>query len=218
MGTRMSDDEFAALLGERLRNNVRGRGVEPAAFDEDVRGLLQTADLVWESQQTAPPLEDDPLAAMLGLVPDPEIALDGKALTVARKRQGISVTQLAARLVSRGWDVTNRDVVAWEANRGLPLEPALISATASELGVTADVLHRRISGNERQSPLVELRQAPAFQALVERWARIQGTSLVMARSALEARLSVAVHRGEAPDVPVLLDSLEAMMSAIEEGR
>lgn len=218
MGTTMSDDEFAALLRERLKSSILEPDAQSAALDEQLRSLLETADLVWESQQTAPPIEDDPLAAVLGLIPDPEIVLDGKVLSAARKRLGISVTALASRLAARGWEVTNRDVVAWEANRSLPHEPALISATAAELGVTADLLHRRVVTGERQSPLAELRTAPAFQALAERWALVQGTTTAMARSALESRLSVAVHRGEAPEVPVLLDSLEAMVSAIEEGR
>lgn len=41
------------------------------------------------------------------------------------------------------------------------------------------------------------------------------TTLTLASSTLESRLLVAVHRGGAPDAAALLDSLEAMVSAVE---
>lgn len=217
---RNQDDEIAEILDQRNGRSALDTGAPYVERNPESRGLLEIADLAWESEQSAPPLVDDPVAAMLGLVPDPEIELRGKALTLARKQAGLTVSALAARLTARGWDVSNKDVFAWESGRNAPQVPALINAIAHETGVDGDVLRRKVSEDPERARLAAVVTSATFKSLAERWARIQGTTLALASSALESRMLVAVHRGGAPDADVLLDSLEAMISAVEgsEGR
>ena len=66
-------------------NEDRDAALEAAA---EVQELLRIADLLWEEAHGAPPLEDDPVAAMLGLVPDASRSLDPRALNKVTKSSG----------------------------------------------------------------------------------------------------------------------------------
>ncbi|WP_431246919.1 hypothetical protein [Leifsonia xyli] len=209
------DDQVAAILDARKGRSALDSGADLAEQGLELHGLLEAADLVWVSQQGAPPLAEDPVAAMLGLVPDPDIALDGRALTAARKRARLTVSALAQKLSGRGWAVSSKDVFAWESDRSSPQTPALINAVAEETGADADRLRRRVAEDPERAKLAAIVSSAAFKGLAERWARLQGTTLALASSALESRMLIAVHRGGAPEETVLLASLEAMVSAVE---
>ncbi|MGN7970199.1 hypothetical protein [Microbacterium sp. 22296] len=210
------DDEIAQILDARAGQSALASSAASLEGRPDLRGLVEAADLAWSSAQGAPALEDDPVAAVLGLVPDPEIELDGPAFVAARKRAGLTVSDLALRLTARGWDVTSKEVFAWESQRNAPKVPALINALANEVGTDPDRLRRRSGEDPERSKLAAVMSSAAFKNLAERWARLQGTTIALASSALESRMLAAVHRGGAPEAEVLLDSLEAMVSAVEE--
>ncbi|WP_157560837.1 hypothetical protein [Humibacter albus] len=209
------DDEIAEILDARAGRPALASGAELLTAHPEIRKLVETADLAWASQQSAPPLEEDPVAAMLGLVPDPETELDGKALATARKQSGLTVSGLAAKLTVRGWKVTSKDVFAWETGRNAPQMPALIKALAEETHVDADRLRRRAGEDPERARLANVVASAAFKSLAERWASIQGTTVALASSALESRMVVAVHRGSPPEADVLIETLEAMVSAVE---
>src|SRR5688572_2790661 len=100
------DDALARRLEARARRPVGESQPELSGGDGDeMESLLDVADLLWEAAHGATPLESDPVAAMLGLVPDPGYALDSEALARARKNARLKSSELAARLVSRGWEV-----------------------------------------------------------------------------------------------------------------
>ena len=207
------DQELADILDARAGRSALAAGAD--VNRPELRKLLEAADLTWVSQQTAPPLTDDPVAAMLGLVPDSELELDGKALSNARKRSGLTVSALAKRLSDRGWEVTGRDIFAWESGKNLPCVPALINALAEEAGADADRLRRRSGTDPERARLAAVVGSETFKALAQRWARLQGTTIALASSALESRMLVAVHRGGAPESEVLLESLEALVDSVE---
>ena len=138
MSSDNDEDVIAEILDARAGRSALVSGAEYLEGRPDLRALLDAADLAWEAEQEPPPLPEDPVAAMLGLVPDPEIALDGKALAAARKRAGLSVSGLAAKMADRGWDVTSRDVFGWESNKNAPQVPAVINALASITGADPD--------------------------------------------------------------------------------
>lgn len=211
------DDEIAEILDARGGQSALDSVAAQLDARPDLRGLLEAADLAWASEQSAPPLADDPVAAMLGLVPDPAIELDGKALAAARKRSGLTVSALADRLTTRGWDVTTKDIFAWERGQNVSRVPAVITALAEEAGVDADRLRRQVGDDPERAKLAAVVASAAFKNLAERWARVQGTTLALAASALESRMVAAVHRGSSPEADVLIDSLEAMVSATEGG-
>lgn len=216
MSTNDMDDQVAEVLDARDGRSAVASGAERVLGQPGLRGLLEAADLAWGSAQGAPPLADDPLAAMLGLVPDPDLELDGKALTVARKARGLTVSTVAQQLTARGWDVTSRDVFAWESGKNCPRVPALINALSDVVRADPDRLRRRIGADAERERLSAVLNSAPFVALAERWARIQGTSVALASSALQSRMLVAVHRGGAPDTETLLTSLETMVSAVED--
>ncbi|OZD55591.1 hypothetical protein CH252_06970 [Rhodococcus sp. 06-1477-1B] len=209
------DQEIADILDARVGRSAVVAGADHASDRPELRGLLETADVAWASQQSAPPLADDPVAAMLGLVPDAELELDGKALSTARKRAGLTISALAQRLAARGWDVTSKDVFAWESGKNLTHTPALINALAEEAGVDADRLRRSAGADPERARLAAVFGSEAFKALAQRWARIQGTTVALAASALESRMLVAVHRGGAPEADVLLETLKALVESVE---
>jgi hypothetical protein len=215
MSSGNKDDEIAEILDAREGRSALESGAGFVEGAPELRGMLEAADIAWEGQQNAPPLADDPVAAMLGLVPDPDITLDGKALAAGRKRAGLAVSALAHKLSARGWEVSSKDIFAWESGRSGPQVPALIAAIGEEIGVDADRLRRHVGDDPERAKLAAVVASAAFKGLVERWARLQGTTLALASSALESRMLVAVHRGGAPEAEALLESLEAMISAVE---
>ncbi|WET79036.1 hypothetical protein P3102_34235 [Amycolatopsis sp. QT-25] len=211
-------DEVIAKLLDARASSVSG-GV--TSLDEEQRAeiepLLEVAELLWEVGHGAPPLEADPVAAMLGLVPDPRYALDPDALKRARRSANLKLVDLVDRLTARGWDVRRGDVFRWENQSAADVSPALIKAIAEEMRIEPDrLIVRRQEAGEHEM-LAELSQSSRFASLVKRWAGIQGTSPGLAASTLKSRALATVHRGDRPDAEQLLASLEALVAALEDG-
>jgi len=216
----MSDHEKGAAFDNAVDAALNGRreplGVLPPDEQEDARALLRVADLLWEEAHGAPPLREDPVAAMLGLVPDASRSLDPNGLRAALSSASLKVSDLARRLSMRGWQVSTRDVFNWQSGRVTDLAPALIRAIAD----ATDTAPERLTASKVQKPegaLVSVVALPRFRGLVERWARVTKTSLGLAESALESRLAAAVYRGSNPDGEHLLDTLEAVVEHLEGG-
>ena len=179
----------------------------------DLAALLGTADALWLSAHGAPPLADDPVAALLGLVPQRHFSLDPRGLKQARKRAGLTVSDLADRLRRRGWEVDKNDVFRWETRSAADVAPAVIEAMSRILDWPVE---RMILNSPVIDELAEVRRQPAFDRLVDRWARIQRVSRDVAAAALETRLLATVHRGQRPDSTQLLRVLEELVASVEE--
>jgi hypothetical protein len=206
--------EFGQLLDEHIASRkstrtVGAAGRQPASSD----ALLELADLLWESSLEAPPLNSDPTAMMLGLVPDQGIAVDPKALSAARRSSGLKTSDLAARLARRGWKVRASDVLGWETKGGSNLSPALIDAIAFEVGADRGRISQ-VSGKPDQL-LQEVIDSAGFATIAEQFARLRNTSIDIAISALSSRVLAAVHRGAEPTPEQLLLSLRALVKALK---
>lgn len=217
----MNDDERDRLIAELVakpheRERILHDAVLNAKVREDLTALVDTADLLWLSAHGAPPLEDDPVAAMLGLIPDRECSLDSKALTKARKRVGLTVSDLAERLRERGWEFKKGDVFRWETRSAADVAPAVVQAIADILGWPVEGLIVGSASTSAPDPLATVRQHPLFRQLVDRWARNQHVSRAVAAAALETRMVATVHRGEPPDTEQLLNALAALVSSVEQ--
>jgi hypothetical protein len=213
-------DEVLTNLLEARAGRVVGAS-KPSLSEEDqaeVDSLIEVADLLWEAGHGAPPMGVDPVAAMLGLIPDRQYSLDSKALARARKNAKLKPTELANRLIARGWEVQARDVFRWETQSAIDVAPALIRAIAEEIGTDVDRLTTAQRATAEHNAVTAVTRSPGFEALVERWARIQGLSHALAASALESRILATVHRGDRPDADQLLQSLDALVTAVERGR
>jgi len=217
--TKDDRDEALANLLEARAGHVTGKGRAFLSEEDhaEVESLIEVADLLWEAGHGAPPLESDPVAAMLGLIPDPRYALDPKALARARKNAGLKSSELAGRLVARGWNVQVRDVFRWENQLSVDVAPALIKAIAEEAGTSVDRLTASRQASADHDAVAAVTRSPRFERLVERWARIRGISRALAASALESRMLATVHRGDHPDADQLLQSLDALVTAVESG-
>lgn len=215
----MNEDRDAALEAA-IDTHVKGRSPAHEKLEEDQRAeiqeLLKVADLLWEEAHGAPPLEDDPVAALLGLVPDPSRSLDPRALIRITKSAGIKASALAQALTERGWKVSTRDVFNWQTKGSQEVSPALIQAITEIAGSTIDRLTVDLGASHLSSELRTITQTAKFRELVTRWAHLRSTSADLATSALTARLMTSVHRGVEPDTDQMLNSLEALVNALEQ--
>lgn len=219
----MDDNERDRLLETLIaRPHDREELLRSASIDPEDRAMLtdlaSTADAVWLSAHGAPHLEDDPVAAMLGLIPDAACQLDSAALSRARKRNRLTVSELAGKLRQRGWDATTSDVFRWETRAAPDVPPAVVQAIADILGASADDLTARSPADHVRNYLSAIRDHPRFGELTTRWAQIRHVSTAVAASTLEGRLLATVHRGEQPDVDQMLQSLDALVSSLESAR
>ena len=203
--------------GAEWRRHPLGDEVQDLEANEATQ-LRRMADLLWDSVHGAPPLQQDPVAAMLGLVPDSNLALDASKLIRICKRARLEPSSLAARLSARGWQVQPRDVFRWQTGSTSDVSPALIAAIADEAGVQIEELTARDAAEPARSALAGLVKSSAFQALVARWARVQGVSIALANSQLESRMMATVYRGDRVDPDQMLDSLEALVRARETAK
>lgn len=182
-----------------------------------VSELLDAGDLVWEAAHGAPALEDDPVAAMLGLVPDPAFQLDSAALSRACAANRVKPTALAARLNARGWKVAASDVFRWQTRPVSDVSPALVRAIAVEVGVDPErLVSRSMPGQTKLRGVAEEVTATSrFRDLVQRFAKVRRIPADMAETALRSRMLATVHRGDAPDAEQMLASIESLVRALE---
>src|ERR1700674_5320284 len=100
------DRVLEAFLDSKSRRDVEASIANWSEEDRaDFSSLTEVADLMWEAGHGAPPLNADPVAAMLGLIPDPQVGLDSRALSRARKNAKLKPSDISERLLARGWDV-----------------------------------------------------------------------------------------------------------------
>jgi hypothetical protein len=216
----MNEDEFDRLLAalvahpdERrtLLSDARATAEETAALD----ALAFTADAAWLAAQGAPPLDQDPVAAMLGLVPDRECSLDPRSFARARQRARIPASALSQRLRVRGWTHSTADVVRWQSAAS-DVPPALVQAIADELRVDVDALIQPVGAATDRFEAV--RRAPRFEEIVARWAHVRNIALTVARAELDSRMAATVHRGQLPDPDQVLSALDALVRTVEDAR
>jgi hypothetical protein len=216
------NEERDQLL-ERLLGEPPGPQREQmlAGFDPDRRDevlkLLAAGDLVWEAAHTAPPLEKDPVAAMLGVVPDPNFQLDAKALTRACQASRVKPTALASSLSARGWKVDTSDVFRWQTRSAPDIPPALINAIAQELRTDPARLVARVrpQATSLLGVAEDVVATQRFHDIVRRFAKVRRMSAEMAESAMKSRMLATVHRGDIPDKEQMLASLESLVHALE---
>jgi hypothetical protein len=199
-----SERTEAALSGVASRESL----------DEDTRELLEVAELL-RLDNEVPPLERDPVAAMLGLIVDPSVVLSSRAFTTARRNAGVAPSVLATKLRDRGWQISAADVTRWQTHAPTDLTPALLAAVADVLGTELGVIVDRTP--TKPEWLIAATATRRFASLSERWARMKSLSLPAASAVLESRLLATVNRGDRPQTDVLLESLDAFVSTLEHG-
>lgn len=216
----MNDDERDQLLAELIeRPQDRERIMHDTRLSvrdrDDLTALVDAADELWLSAQSAPALEDDPVAAILGLVPESDCRLESVSLARARKRARLSVSDLADHLRQRGWEFDKSDVFRWENRTAVDVPPAVVQAISDILDAPVDGLISAVVSKSLPEQLTAALKHPLFEQLAHRWAEAQRVSYGVAAAMLEGRMLATVHRGEQPDAEQLLRSLDALVSSIE---
>lgn len=212
-------DELMEVLLEMPAGPERDRRV--AQLDDAQRStfeqLLDLDNRVWESAQEAPPLQSDPVAAMLGLVPDPSFRLDTTAFTQLCSRNRLKPTKLAERLRDRGWAVDAADVFRWQTSVASDVSPALIRAMAEVIGTSPDKLVATPAAEQDALDTIAnlVTSTKRFGDLVQRFALAQRISPNMAQTVLRTRMLATVRRGRELEVEQMLDSLEMLVRALE---
>ncbi len=159
--------------------------------------------------EQVPVRADDPVALMLGLVPDPAVVVNGRKLAAARKRARLDLGQLVDRLRTRGWDVTTQEGLQWEFGH-LQLPPALITAIAEELSIEDDALLTTPPAPRRHEDLFDDQR---IQAFIADWAAEAGVEPDLLRERASATLAGAAHRNRTGgSAEALLDVLRTLRS------
>ncbi len=213
------DELLAQLLAmptSARRDHLVGGGISEDEMARLLR-LAESADLVRMAAKVVVPLEDDPTARLLGLVPDPAFRLDGRAFRSTRTSAGLSVSQLSARLAERGWKYSAADLNRWQIRGADDVPPAVIRATAELLGVDANQLVAK-EASERVNILEMLRRSPQFAALARRWAAAKDIGNSAAELQLASRYVAAMHRGGEPNQDAALSIVEALVVSVEGSR
>lgn len=217
----MTDDRGDSAV-ERYLDYLAGRAQSPPdlaglpeADTAQIVALFHAADLLWLAD-AAPPIEDDPVAAMLGLVPDAGLSLDPKKMERVRKRTHLKPSTIADRLNARGWEVTPSEVFDWQRHAHPDIPPALIDALADVLGASPEAL---TSSNEEtivQPEINEVLDDTRFETLVARWGQLSGMAPASARSSLKTKMLATVRRGDHLTANQWLGVLEALVEAKEK--
>lgn len=222
-------DPDSTPIQRAIRAKRQGHTPSDPALEPDdqqlVDDLLPWLDAVHEAAQQAvleqesdaeppaaahiPVRADDPVALMLGLVPDPTVVVNGRKLAAARKRARLDLGQLTDRLRARGWDVTTQQGWQWEL--GHPqLAPALIAAIAEELSVEGDALLAAPPTRREHADLFDNQRIRDF---IADWAAEAGVEPDLLRERASATLAGAAHRNRTGgSVEALLDVLRTLRS------
>ena len=213
-----NDDLLAQLLAGHLEDPLAPppSGTDPQVWAQ-MKEMAETTFTLRASTAAIPPLEQDPLAAALGLVVDEQFSLDGRALARARKAAGVTVSGLASSLAAQSWTVRTGDVLRWETRSAGDVSPALIASIADTLRVSPDSIVLK-PAPAASAPSADVTSTDRFGALARRFAAVRGVPASMAASMLRSRGLATVHRGGPPDADSWLDSLEAFVAALEEQR
>jgi len=190
----------------------------PVTEQEPTQRLLDALRAAWQADLDAPPpLDHDPLAISLGLVPDPARPLAGPALRQARRRAQLQVSDVGRRLSARGWPTSTADVAAWERQAATPVKPAVIAALAAELAVPIEQLITAPSSRKLDRLVAEVSATKRFGAITRRWANLLGLPGDAAASASLQQLMAAGHvrRGHELTAEEWLSVLEALVDARE---
>lgn len=216
----MNDEQKTDLLDRLIADPPRRATIldESRATPDERAELLELAtlaDAAWLSTRGAPPVESDPIAAMLGVAPTPGLTIDPRRLKQARIRSRIGVPQLRDKLTARGWDVSTADVGSWQTREGIELVPALLQDIGEALNVSADEFTVVRSGQSSNIHTV-LRGTDWFQALVSQWQALSNVARSVAEAQLLSRATATAHRGEEPDLEQIRELLEHLVAARTE--
>jgi transcriptional regulator with XRE-family HTH domain len=221
MTTSGHEDRFAEYLDQYV-SYLEGSVEEPRIDHLDARDrrelseLFRIIDANWAAEIELPPLEDDPIAIALGLVPQPrrsEVLVGGTTVRALRQARGLQMTVFAATVSRYGWPITARNATLLERAQAQLLTADQAAALARALGTGIEALEP--SNNDPVKGLLTWLYSDEFERTVLAWA--PETSMSASDVAEEARTKMLVaakrssgHEGRTEWIQTLRAILEAM--------
>jgi transcriptional regulator with XRE-family HTH domain len=163
---------------------------EAAATLDWLRDLRRTDT----STYRVPDLADDPVAVGLDLAPQPEITVDGPAVTAARHRRGLDLAGLVALVGEHGTTISVSDLSRLERTRASALPARTAQALAAALGVPVDALNPAGARPDDRGLSAFLASA-AFHREVLGWADRHGLEPQQVAAKAKERLRSVRFRG-----------------------
>jgi hypothetical protein len=160
------------LEGSSPRPNLTGANPTIAA---EAAELFELLDATWGSYVELPPLESDPVAIALGLVPPPApqaTAIAGPRLAAIRQRKGLKASDLAKQLSNSGHTMSARGIADLEGRAVSEVDGTFLTVLINALGCSFDDISA-----ERQTEMqdfVAWLHSPDFDGQVALWARDAG--------------------------------------------
>lgn len=161
----------------------------------ELSGVFRLLDACWGADSfQVPALEDDPLAAELGIraKPSPLISIRGSAVKTARSRSGLTIRRVASTLSGLGHPVTTAWVFDLEQKTEQEVGAELAEALARVLGVQSTELLSHHSGIV--DGIKVFLDSPSFGGIVERFAWLRGLDPGQVRTRAEFQLANAPRR------------------------
>jgi hypothetical protein len=160
------------LEGSSPRPNLTG--VNPTAAAE-AADLFKLLDATWGSYVDLPPLEADPVAIALGLVPSPApkaTTISGARLAAARQRKHLKASDVAKRLSDSGHTMNAKAVADLEGRAVTEVDGTFLTVLVSVLGCGVDDI--AIGDQTEMEAFVAWLHSPDFDAQVALWAHDVG--------------------------------------------
>lgn len=209
------DAYICYLEGRGDRPDLTGIRPDTAA---EVSQLFRLLDATWASDLDLPPIERDPVALALGLVPLPRLEptawVLGSKLSAVRRRRRFRPSDVASQLTQAGYSHNARSVVKLEETPATEVTRSFLSALSQALGCNEAELTRDMDDPSLDSFAAWL-NSEQFDREVAKWAAETNYVGPDLRSAARSRLLSARYRrgGEATPsewitlVRAVLDSL-----------
>ncbi len=152
----------------------------------EAQEVIRLLEAAWNAAALAiPALEDDPVAAELGLVaPRAPVMLNGVAIKVARARQGLSIGDVSRRLIAEGHPTSIRWLFGVEQGSSTPVDATLAEAISRMLGVSLTDI-TAVAATRKSDSLVAFLRSPRYAEIIRDWA----VRLGLAADTLRARYS-----------------------------
>lgn len=148
----------------------------------------------------------DPVAQMLGLIPNAASTVDAQRLSKARRAAALTLQDLVGRLNAQGWNVEMSQAFRWERT-STPLAPAMVEAIAQVVEV--DVA--RLLGTV--ATVADVFTDDAVQQALAEWASEVGWSVGELTSRVRTTLAGAAQRNAGqPSVDAILAILTQLRS------
>ena len=172
----------------------------PEADRADAAAKLDWLRDLWRTNTPAyraPDLADDPAAASLGLIPQPEILVVGSAVAAARHRRGLDLVGLADLVGEHGTTISVRDLSRLERTPTTALPGGTAQALAAALAVPVDALNPAGARPDDRGLSAFLASA-AFHREVLGWADRHGQEQQVVAAKAKERLRSVRFRGTGP--------------------